>query len=189
MCQKVSILVVLCINLIINLVILSFLFIITNNIKLLKAYQKTYLAFSIIIWLLICITYFAKVVAYPIVEFYKKFNYNDNIKKILIWVWVILNSGAYLMMLIGFIYDIVILLKDGRIARAAYFIVYLAVCFIYIILSLFDFFFIDYYIKLYCLIKIDKYASLRLQSNEGNKEEKEDEKEDEKDECVKTKKE
>ena len=45
-------------------------------------------------------------------------------------------------MLIGFIYDLILILK-GDIASVIYPIIYFLICFIYFILSLIDFFFIE----------------------------------------------
>ena len=51
-------------------------------------------------------------------------------------------SGAFLFMYIGFIYDVVMII-DGKIANIVYPIIYFVVCFVYTILSLFDYIFIE----------------------------------------------
>ena len=56
-------------------------------------------------------------------------------------------------MVIGFIYDIVLLLK-GEIASVVYPIIYFVTCFIYVIFSLIDFFFIESTVRLILNVRI-----------------------------------
>ena len=54
--------------------------------------------------------------------------------------WKIAYVCAFLFMFIGFIYDIAMII-DGKIDRIDFPIVYFVVCFVYVILSFFDYFF------------------------------------------------
>ena len=54
--------------------------------------------------------------------------------------WKIAYGCAFLFMFIGFIYDIAMII-DGKIDRIDFPIVYFVVCFVYVILSFFDYFF------------------------------------------------
>ena len=76
-------------------------------------------------------------------------------------IWGITNGGAYLFMLIGFVYDIVLLLK-GEITSVVYPIIYFVIFFIYFILSLTDFFFTESTVRLIINPR-------RLDSKEKNK--------------------
>ena len=66
---------------------------------------------------------------------------------------------SYLIILIGFIYDIILLLEE-KIAKSAYLIVYFIICFIYFILSCIDFIFIEDTVNLICKIKILHSSSM-----------------------------
>lgn len=54
--------------------------------------------------------------------------------------WIIAYVCAFLFMFIGFIYDIAMII-DGKIDRIDFPIVYFVVCFVYVILSIFDYIF------------------------------------------------
>ena len=54
--------------------------------------------------------------------------------------WIIAYGCAFLFMFIGFIYDIAMII-DGKIDRIDFPIVYFVVCFVYVILSIFDYIF------------------------------------------------
>ena len=54
--------------------------------------------------------------------------------------WKIAYGCAFLFMFIGFIYDIAMII-DGKIDRIDFPIVYFVVCFVYVILSIFDYIF------------------------------------------------
>ena len=127
---------------IINILLTIILCISSRNIKLLYAYQKVYLIFAIILWICICLVYFFKLLSLIYGQLTGHFFIRIKLKEKLIIIWAILNGGAYLFMLIGFIYDLILILK-GDIASVIYPIIYFLICFIYFILSLIDFFFIE----------------------------------------------
>ena len=56
--------------------------------------------------------------------------------------WIIAYVCAFLLMFIGFIYDIAMII-DGKIDRIDFPIVYFVVCFVYGILSFFDYIFTE----------------------------------------------
>jgi hypothetical protein len=66
---------------------------------------------------------------------------------------------SYLIILIGFIYDIILLLEE-KIASAVYPIIYFIICFIYFILSCIDFIFIEDTVNLICKINILQSSSV-----------------------------
>lgn len=66
---------------------------------------------------------------------------------------------SYLIILIGFIYDIILLLEE-KITSAVYPIIYFIICFIYFILSCIDFIFIEDTVNLICKIKILQSSSV-----------------------------
>ena len=72
-------------------------------------------------------------------------------EKYLKLTWIIINSLSYLFMLIGLIYDFILILK-GQISNPVYPIVYFIICFIYFIFSILDFYFIEIIKKLICVI-------------------------------------
>ena len=135
------------INLIINILITIILCISSRNIKLLLGYQKAYLIFAIILWIGICLFYFLKLLSLIYGQVTGHFFINYQLKEKVIIIWGITNGGAYLFTLIGFIYDIALLLK-GEITSVIYPIIYFVIFFIYFILSLIDFFFIESTVRL-----------------------------------------
>lgn len=141
--------ILLTINFIGNILLTTVLCISSRNIKILKAYQQLYLVLSIILWIVICFFYLAKLGALIYVKITKKHFNIFHLNKKLKYVWIITNGSSYLIMLIGLIYDIVLLLK-GEIASAIYPIIYFIICFIYLICSIIDFFFIESIVKLIC---------------------------------------
>lgn len=130
---------------------LTVLSITSKNIKLLKSYQIAYLVIAIILWILICLFYVAKIALLFYVIFKKKLQYYSiKMKKILISIWIITNGGAYILMLIGLIYDIVVLLTKGVIGSAAYMIIYFSICFLYVIFSIIDFCNLENIVSIIC---------------------------------------
>ena len=131
---------------------LSVLFICSRNSKLLKSYQIAYLVISILIWIFICLFYLGKLILLIYANFKEKIQitYKKSLKTLFNWLWIICNGGAYIIMFIGLIYDIKVLLIDGKIWSVIYLIIYFAICFIFIICSIIDFCYIENIIKLIC---------------------------------------
>ena len=129
--------------------------------KILKSYQKVYLIFAIILWIIICFFYLMKLILLLYIQITKKY---FNIYKLEIkvkWILGIIYYCSYLLILIGFIYDIILLLK-GEISSAVYPIIYFVISFIYCILSVIDFYFIEDTIKLICKVpKINSSSVMR----------------------------
>ena len=148
--QKISLYCFLSINFVFNLIILIILFICTKNIKILQGIQIFYFIVTILIWIFICIIYLGKLILLIINNKKKKISYfyNKKLKKYLISSWIITNGGAYLTMIIGFIYDIIVLIKGEKIGTVVYLIIYFSVFFVFVILSIIDFLYIDYIIIL-----------------------------------------
>jgi len=61
--------------------------------------------------------------------------------------WIIIFGLAFLFMFIGFIYDIAIIIK-GQIGTFIYPFIYFIVCFVYVILTFFDYIFNEKFIYL-----------------------------------------
>ena len=98
------------------------------------------MSFSIIIWLIITLYYIAKLFFLIFFEIKrKKYKVLDveRIFKIFKLSWLIIFGLVFLFMFIGFIYDIVKIIK-GQLGSAVYPIIYFIVCFAYVILSFFD---------------------------------------------------
>ena len=131
---------------------LSVLFICSRNSKLLKSYQIAYLVISILIWIFICLFYLGKLILLIYANFKEKIQitYKKSLKTLFNWLWIICNGGTYIIMFIGLIYDIKVLLIDGKIWSVIYLIIYFAICFIFIICSIIDFCYIENIIKLIC---------------------------------------
>ena len=110
--------------------------------KLLKVYQKCYLILSLILFLLITIFHLTKIISLIYVQITKKnFSIYRADKKVKI-VWIVFNASCFIIMLIGFIWDIVLLVK-GDIANVVYVIVYFIICFLYFIFSVIDYLYIE----------------------------------------------
>ena len=168
--------ILLLINLIGNTLLTVVLLISSRNIRLLKGYQKLYLVLSIILWILICLIYVAKLLSLFYVKITKNFinRRKSDVEKKLRWIWFITNGCSYIFILIGLIYDIVLIIK-GEISSVVFPIIYFIICFIYFICSVVDFFFIETILKLICKIprinlddKPDKKDNEKL-DNEENK--------------------
>lgn len=133
-----------------NLIILIILLISSRNIKLLKSYQKLYLALSIIVWSLIVIRYFCKFGLVIVLKILKiKFQCQKLIKVILKLSWIIVNIPAYIIMLIAFINDIFQILK-GNVAYILYECIFCTICYIFICFTINDFYNLKYISYLIC---------------------------------------
>ena len=124
----------------------------SRNSNILKPFQKAYLAFAIIIWLIITIYYLVKLVWLIVCQIigkkYKPERFKvDEIFKIFKLCWIIIFGLAFVFMFIGFIYDIAIIIK-GQIGTFIYPFIYFIVCFAFAILSFFDFIFNEKFIYL-----------------------------------------
>ena len=119
---------------------LTVLSITSKNIKLLISYQIAYLVIAIILWIFICLIYVAKIALLFYAIFKKKLQYYTfKMEKILTSIWIITNCAAYILMLIGLIYDIIVLFTKGVIGSAVYMIIYFGICFLFVIFSIIDF--------------------------------------------------
>ena len=157
---------------------LTVLSITSKNIKLLKSYQIAYLVIAIILWIFICLFYAAKIALLFYAIFKKiQYYYGIKMKKFLIIIWIITNCGAYILMLIGLIYDIIVLLAKGVIGSAVYMIIYFGICLLFVIFSIIDFCIIENIISITCekpkkIKGINSNSSLNIK-NENSKIEKE----------------
>ena len=127
-------------NLVINLLLFVILCISGRNSNSLKPYQRAYLSFSIIFWLIITIYYLSKLIFLIFIEIKRKKHKVPDVEKIFKifkLCWLIIFGLVFLFMFIGFIYDIVKIIK-GQLGSAVYPIIYFIVCFAYVILSFFD---------------------------------------------------
>jgi len=159
------------------------LFISSRNIKLLKGYQKSYLIISIILFIIIFFIYLAKIIILIYTQFIKKIPFSSSkTKEKIKLVWIIVYGCCYLIMLIGLIYDIVLLIK-GEISNVVYVIIYFIICFVYLILSVVEFFLIEEMIK----IIIHPPAIPPMNDEKPKKKEKEDNDIDNDNEANKTK--
>ena len=155
-------------NLVINLLLFVIICFSARNANSLKQYQKAYLSFSIIIWLIITLYYIAKLFFLIFFEIKrKKYKVLDveRIFKIFKLCWLIIFGLVFLFMFIGFIYDIVKIIQ-GQIGTVVYPIIYFIVCFAYVILSFFD----NIFNKKYTYLILDK---LKVVSESELKEEEE----------------
>ena len=143
----------------------------SRNSNILKPFQKAYLAFAIIIWLLITIYYLVKLVCMIVSQVTgKKYQLEpfkvDEVFKIFKLCWIIIFGLAFIFMFIGFIYDIAIIIK-GQIGTFIYPFIYFIVCFAYAILSFFDYIFNEKFIYLIL-------AKMRVIVQSGKSEENQD---------------
>jgi hypothetical protein len=132
------------VNLIINILLFTIICISARNSSILKPYQRAYLAFSIIIWLIITLYYLAKIallIYFSIEKRYILRGVKWYIEKVYFF-WRIFFGFAFLFMFIGFIYDIAKIM-EGKIETVKYPIIYFVVCFVYVILTFFDYIFIE----------------------------------------------
>ena len=137
-CKKCSVYTFLALNIFLSLIILLLLFLSTYDVIFLDWYQYIYLVLATIVWLLLFCTYVAKLVLIIIGKLPSKY---------LKLAWIVLNAPAFAFLLIGLIFDIVMYSKI-EIAFIIYLIIYWLVSVLYIVFTLFDFFHIEYQIKL-----------------------------------------
>ena len=71
--------------------------------------------------------------------------------------WIIVYGLAFLFMFVGFIYDIAMII-DGKIEIIKYPVIYFVVCFVYVILSFFDYIFKEK--AIYLIIKNRKKGEI-----------------------------
>ena len=155
-------------NLVINLLLFVILCISGRNSNSLKPYQRAYLSFSIIFWLIITIYYLSKLIFLIFIEIKRKKHKVPDVEKIFKifkLCWLIIFGLVFLFMFIGFIYDIVKIIQ-GQIGTVVYPIIYFIVCFAYVILSFFD----NIFNKKYTYLILDK---LKVVSESELKEEEE----------------
>ena len=129
------------VNLIVNLIIFIIICISARNIKLLKPYQALYLVLSIIIWLIINLYCILKMVLLIVFRFRRKLYSILNLDKFIFIAklsWLIIFGSAFLFMIIGFIYDIAMII-NGKNATIINPFTYFIVCFFYVIISYFDY--------------------------------------------------
>ena len=174
-----------------------------RNTKILAPYQRAFLAFSLIIWIIITLYLFAKIVLLIIFEIIRKKHKVDSVKfiyTIFKLCWYSVFGLAFAFMFIGFIYDIFMIAK-GHIGTVVFPVVYFIVCFVHVILSFFDFIFSEKYFYLILdnktIIQSEENREIGLNAqnthdNNGeeakvNEEEAKDNKEDVKEESHKSK--
>ena len=173
-CQKISIYIFLSINFIGNLFLLIILFISSRNISLLNDYQKAYIVISIILWIIICFFYLSKLLSLIYTEIMKKKIYFFELDKKVKWTWIITNGCAYILMLIGLIYDIILIAK-GDISNIIYVMIYFIICFAYVICSIIDYIYLEKILILTCHpMIIKKSVAKSIIDDNTNKKENED---------------
>lgn len=130
-------------NFVFNFLIFLILCISARNSSILKPFQVCYLAFAIIIWLLLTLYHILKLSALIIFRIRKNPHGVSSVPKYAFMVhifWIIVYGLAFLFMFVGFIYDIAMII-NGKIAIIIYPVIYFVICFVYIILSFFDYIF------------------------------------------------
>ena len=113
---------------------------IRKKYSLLKPHQALYLVLSIIIWLLIALYHILKFGLLIFFCFRRKFHVLS-VKYYAYFInlfWLIIYDITFLFMFIGFIYDIAMII-NGKIETIVYPIIYFVVCFVYVIISFFDY--------------------------------------------------
>ena len=81
--------------------------------------------------------------------------------------WIIVYGLAFLFMFVGFIYDIAMII-NGKIAIIIYPVIYFVICFVYIILSFFDYIFKEK--AIYLIIKNRKKGEIPKNSEQDDDE-------------------
>ena len=141
-----------------------------RNSVILKPIQVLYLALSIIIWIPITLYHILKMGLLIFFRFRKLFIV-ISVKwyaSVVHLFWIITYSCAFLFMFIGLIYDVVMII-DGKIANIVFPIIYFVVCFVYAIISFFDYIFKEK--ALYLIFKkIPVYRTSSINSEENNNE-------------------
>ena len=100
------------------------------------------------------------------VFFGKKYKIEFNYKEKFELVWYILFGLALIFILVGFFYDIAMIVR-GQIASVIYPVIYFVICFALVILSFFDFIFREQY---FLLIIDDVNNTIVPEKSEENKE-------------------
>lgn len=96
----------------------------------------------------------------------KKYKIEFNYKEKFELVWYILFGLALIFILVGFFYDIAMIVR-GQIASVIYPVIYFVICFALVILSFFDFIFREQY---FLLIIDDVNNTIVPEKSEENKE-------------------
>ena len=137
-CKKGLVYSFLGLNIFLSLIINLLLWVCTYDITLLDWYQYIYLILAIIIWLLLFLTYVAKLVLILIRKLPSKY---------ILLTWLVLNIPASVFFLIAFIFDLV-MFKQDDINWSLYIIIFVVVFFVFIVFTGFDFFLIKIQIKM-----------------------------------------
>ena len=137
-CKKGLVYTFLGLNIFLSLIINLLLWVCTYDITLLDWYQYIYLILAIIIWLLLFLTYVAKLVLILIRKLPSKY---------ILLTWIVLNIPASVFFLIAFIFDLV-MFKQDDINWSLYIIIFVVVFFVFIVFTGFDFFLIKIQIKM-----------------------------------------
>ena len=137
-CKKGLVYTFLGLNIFLSLIINLLLWVCTYDITLLDWYQYIYLILAIIIWLLLFLTYVAKLVLILIRKLPSKY---------ILLTWLVLNIPASVFFLIAFIFDLV-MFKQDDINWSLYIIIFVVVFFVFIVFTGFDFFLIKIQIKM-----------------------------------------
>ena len=118
-CKKGLVYTFLGLNIFLSFIINLLLWVCTYDITLLDWYQYIYLILAIIIWLLLFLTYVAKLVLILIRKLPSKY---------ILLTWLVLNIPASVFFLIAFIFDLV-MLKQDDINWSLYIIIFVVVFF------------------------------------------------------------
>ena len=137
-CKKGLVYTFLGLNIFLSFIINLLLLVCTYDITLLDWYQYIYLILAIIIWLLLFLTYVAKLVLILIRKLPSKY---------ILLTWLVLNIPASVFFLIAFIFDLV-MFKQDDINWSLYIIIFVVVFFVFIVFTGFDFFLIKIQIKM-----------------------------------------
>ena len=137
-CKKGLVYTFLGLNIFLSFIINLLLWVCTYDITLLDWYQYIYLILAIIIWLLLFLTYVAKLVLILIRKLPSKY---------ILLTWLVLNIPASAFFLIAFIFDLV-MFKQDDINWSLYIIIFVVVFFVFIVFTGFDFFLIKIQIKM-----------------------------------------
>ena len=137
-CKKGLVYTFLGLNIFLSFIINLLLWVCTYDITLLDWYQYIYLILAIIIWLLLFLTYVAKLVLILIRKLPSKY---------ILLTWLVLNIPASVFFLIAFIFDLV-MFKQDDINWSLYIIIFVVVFFVFIVFTGFDFFLIKIQIKM-----------------------------------------
>ena len=137
-CKKGLVYTFLGLNIFLSFIINLLLWVCTYDITLLDWYQYIYLILAIIIWLLLFLTYIAKLVLILIGKLPSKY---------ILLTWLVLNIPASVFFLIAFIFDFVMFGQDD-INWSLYIILFVIFFIVFIVFTGFDFFLIKLQIKM-----------------------------------------